>query len=101
MPGTSSLPPCFMNLHERSIVFRAGEEEKRSHRATEVRPALLQDRAGLLGAAHLPMLLVERSASTLWPAERTLRTLNSNPGRTAPWFQFGTPGFLRRLRNSF
>lgn len=49
-------PAMFHELHERSIVFRAGEKEKRSHRATEVKPALLQDRAGLLGAAHLPML---------------------------------------------
>jgi glucokinase len=49
-------PAMFHELHERSIVFRAGEEEKRSHRSTEVRPAQLQDRAGLLGAARLPML---------------------------------------------
>ena len=49
-------PAMFHELHERSIVFRAGEEERRSHRATEVKPALLQDRAGLLGAARLPML---------------------------------------------
>jgi glucokinase len=49
-------PAMFHELHERSIVFRAGEEEKRSHRSTEVKPALLQDRAGLLGAARLPML---------------------------------------------
>ncbi len=50
-------PAMFRELHERSIVFRAGEQEKRSHRATEVRPALLQDRAGLLGAARLPMIV--------------------------------------------
>ncbi len=49
-------PAMFHELHERSIVFRAGEEEKRSHRSTEVKPALLQDRAGLLGAARLPMI---------------------------------------------
>ena len=49
-------PAMFHELHERSIVFRAGEEERRSHRATEVRPAQLQDRAGLLGAARLPLL---------------------------------------------
>lgn len=49
-------PAMFHELHERSIVFRAGEGERRSHRATEVKPALLQDRAGLLGAARLPML---------------------------------------------
>jgi glucokinase len=49
-------PAMFHELRERSIVFRAGEEEKRSHRATEVKSALLQDRAGLLGAARLPML---------------------------------------------
>jgi glucokinase len=50
-------PPMFRELRERSIVFRAGEQEKRTHRSTEVRPALLQDRAGLLGAARLPMII--------------------------------------------
>src|SRR5215472_2811735 len=50
-------PSMFHELHERSIVFRAGEQVKRSHRSTEVTPALLQDRAGLLGAARLPMIL--------------------------------------------
>ena len=50
-------PAMFRELHERSIVFRAGEQEKRSHRSTEVRPALLQDHAGLLGAARLPMIV--------------------------------------------
>ena len=49
-------PAMFHELHDRSIVFRAGEGERRRHRATEVKPALLQDRAGLLGAARLPML---------------------------------------------
>ncbi|HZU32379.1 MAG TPA: ROK family protein, partial [Candidatus Angelobacter sp.] len=50
-------PAMFHELHERSIVFRAGEQVKRSHRSTEVTPALLQDRAGLLGAARLPMIM--------------------------------------------
>lgn len=50
-------PAMFHELHERSIVFRAGEGQKRSHRSTEVTPALLQDRAGLLGAARLPMIM--------------------------------------------
>jgi glucokinase len=50
-------PAMFHELHERSIVFRAGEQAKRSHRSTEVTPALLQDRAGLLGAARLPMIM--------------------------------------------
>jgi glucokinase len=50
-------PAMFHELRERSIVFRAGEQEKRGHRSTEVKPALLQDRAGLLGAARLPMII--------------------------------------------
>ena len=49
-------PAMFQELRERSIVFRAGEEEKHG-RSTQVKPALLQDRAGLLGAARLPMIL--------------------------------------------
>jgi glucokinase len=50
-------PAMFHELTERSIVFRAGEQQKQSHRATEVKPAQLQDRAGLLGAARLPMIM--------------------------------------------
>src|SRR6185312_8446155 len=50
-------PAMFQELTERSIVFRAGEEQKQSHRATEVKPAQLQDRAGLIGAARLPMIM--------------------------------------------
>lgn len=50
-------PAMFQELTERSIVFRAGEQQKRSHRATEVKPAQLQDRAGLIGAARLPMIM--------------------------------------------
>jgi glucokinase len=50
-------PAMFQELTERSIVFRAGEQQKQSHRATEVKPAQLQDRAGLLGAARLPMIM--------------------------------------------
>lgn len=49
-------PIMFRELRERSIVFRAGEEQKHG-RSTQVNPALLQDRAGLLGAARLPMIL--------------------------------------------
>jgi glucokinase len=48
-------PAMFRELEERSIVFRAGIHEIRA-RSTEVRPALLQDKAGLLGAARLPMV---------------------------------------------
>jgi glucokinase len=50
-------PAMFEQLRTRSIVFRAGEEQKGTHRATEVVPAALQDRAGLLGAARLPVIL--------------------------------------------
>jgi glucokinase len=50
-------PTMFHELRERSVVFRAGEQGKSRHRSTEVRPALLQDRAGLLGAARLPMIV--------------------------------------------
>jgi glucokinase len=49
-------PALFRELNERSIVYRAGEEQKVRHRSTEVRPAELQDRAGLLGAARLPVI---------------------------------------------
>jgi len=52
-------PAMFRELHERSVVFRAGEEEKHHRRRTEVQPALLQDRAGLLGAARLPMIVCD------------------------------------------
>jgi glucokinase len=50
-------PAMFHELTERSIVFRAGEQQRESHRATEVQPAQLQDRAGLIGAARLPMIM--------------------------------------------
>jgi glucokinase len=50
-------PAMFQELTERSIVFRAGEQQKQSHRATEVKPAQLKDRAGLIGAARLPMIM--------------------------------------------
>ena len=56
-------PALFRELNERSIVYRAGEEQKLRHRSTEVKPAELQDRAGLLGAAHLAML--EKNTCTL------------------------------------
>ncbi|SRR5579871_4612439 len=50
-------PFMFRELTERSIVFRAGEQQKQAHRATEVKPAQLQDHAGLMGAARLPMIM--------------------------------------------
>jgi len=50
-------PAMFQELTERSIVFRAGEQQKQNHRATEVKPAQLKDRAGLIGAARLPMIM--------------------------------------------
>src|SRR6476620_11529294 len=50
-------PAMFQELTERSIVFRAGEQQKQNHRATEVKPAQLKDRAGLIGAARLPMII--------------------------------------------
>lgn len=50
-------PVMFHELRERSIVFRASEEEEDSRRSTQVKPAILKDRAGLLGAARLPMIL--------------------------------------------
>ncbi len=50
-------PAMFRELQERSVVFRAGEQEKNRRRGTEIRPSLLQDRAGLLGAARLPMIV--------------------------------------------
>jgi glucokinase len=49
-------PALFRELNERSIVYRAGEEQKLRHRSTEIRPAKLRDQAGLLGAARLPMI---------------------------------------------
>jgi glucokinase len=49
-------PALFRELNERSIVYRAGEEQKLRHRSTEVKPAELEDRAGLLGAARLPVI---------------------------------------------
>jgi glucokinase len=50
-------PAMYQELTERSIVFRAGEQQKQRHRATEVKPAQLLDRAGLIGAARLPMIM--------------------------------------------
>lgn len=58
-------PAMFEQLRTRSIVFRAGEEQKRTHRSTEVLPAMLEDRAGLLGAAHLPFILRPDCCSTI------------------------------------
>jgi glucokinase len=50
-------PRLLEELTERSIVFRAGEEQKMQHRSTEVKPAQLGPHAGILGAARLPMIL--------------------------------------------
>lgn len=50
-------PAMFHELRERSIVFRASEEGEDSRRSTQIKPAILKDRAGLLGAARLPMIL--------------------------------------------
>jgi glucokinase len=50
-------PSMFAQLKERSIVFRAGEEQKTRHRSTEVKPAKLEGEAGIIGAARLPMIM--------------------------------------------
>jgi len=50
-------PAMFHELNRRSIVFRAGEFRKSRHKATMVVPSDLEGRAGVLGAARLPMLL--------------------------------------------
>jgi len=50
-------PAMFRELRKRSVVFRAGEEKKHHRHRTKVLPALLQDRAGILGAARLPMIV--------------------------------------------
>ena len=50
-------PAMFRELNRHSIVFRAGEFRKSRHKATMVVPSNLHGSAGVLGAAHLPMLL--------------------------------------------
>jgi predicted NBD/HSP70 family sugar kinase len=55
-------PAMFRELNRRSIVFRAGEFRKSPYKATMVVPSNLHGNAGVLGAAHLPMLL-ERPSS--------------------------------------
>jgi glucokinase len=49
-------PALLRELERRSIVFRAGEPLKSRHKGTIITPTLLNDSAGLLGAARLPML---------------------------------------------
>lgn len=49
-------PAVFAELSSRSIVFRAGEPLQAQHRSTTITQALLGERAGVLGAARLPML---------------------------------------------
>lgn len=50
-------PALFRELHNRSVVFSAGENEEAGLKATRIVPAELHESAGLLGAARLPMLL--------------------------------------------
>jgi glucokinase len=50
-------PSLFRELGRRSIVFRAGEPLKSRHKGTTIARSLLQESAGFLGAARLPMLL--------------------------------------------
>jgi glucokinase len=50
-------PAMLHELHKRSIVFRAGEPQGSQHKTTIVTATLLEENAGLLGAAHLPMLI--------------------------------------------
>lgn len=49
-------PALMRELSDRSIVFRAGEPRKAQHRSTMITRSMLAENAGLLGAAHLPML---------------------------------------------
>lgn len=49
-------PALLGELQRRSVVFRAGEPLQSRQRGTTITPSLLQERAGLLGAARLPML---------------------------------------------
>jgi glucokinase len=49
-------PSMFRQLSKRSIVFRAGELQQSQKKTTIVTRTFLQENAGLLGAARLPML---------------------------------------------
>lgn len=49
-------PAMLRELHKRSIVFRAGGLQSSPRTAMMVTPTLLEENAGLLGAARLPML---------------------------------------------
>jgi glucokinase len=55
-------PALFRELHNRSVVFSAGENGGAGLQTTRIVPAELHESAGLLGAARLPMLL-EKSCS--------------------------------------
>ncbi len=65
-------PALFRELHKRSIVFRASEPMNSRNKATLVTPTLLGENAGLLGAAHLPMLM-EKSSTPRSLADRGQR----------------------------
>ena len=54
---TAFCPALFRELNKRSIVFRASEPLKSQNKATVITPTLLEENAGLLGAARLPMLI--------------------------------------------
>jgi glucokinase len=58
-------PALFRELNRRSIVFRAGEPLKSRHRSTTITRSLLDESAGLIGAAHLPMLMTPPSCCSL------------------------------------
>ncbi len=49
-------PAMLGELNRRSIVFRAGKPQKSRHKDTAVVRTTLEENAGLLGAARLPML---------------------------------------------
>jgi len=54
-------PAMFRELNQRSVVFRAGEPRNNPRKATMIVPTSLPGRAGLLGAACLPMLAEQTS----------------------------------------
>jgi glucokinase len=56
-------PAQFGELHNRSVVFSAGENGQAGLKATRIVPAELHESAGLLGAARLPVLL-EKSCNS-------------------------------------
>jgi glucokinase len=61
---TAFRPALFRELNQRSIVFRAGEPMKSQNKATMITPTVLEENAGLFGAARLPML-IERTFCSL------------------------------------